>query len=220
MSAEYLYSLDACGVSIAGKPILIPQTFSISAGELVTISGPSGAGKSTLLQLLLGFIPPSVGSLCFKGKDITTLDLRWLRQHVSVVFQEPVLIGETIEDALFEPFGYKHNLSQLPELTAVQDWLERLDIKVGVKAKISSISGGEKQRVALVRAILLEREILILDEITSALDEAHRGLVYQLLNGLAKTVIAVTHDSKWIAQAPRNIVLQPVTGGEEQDGDL
>ena len=216
MEDTSLFKLENCGVSVGTKVILAPQTFSVNNGDFITISGRSGSGKSTLLQLFLGFLQPTIGRAFFKGQSMTGVEVSQLREYVAVVFQEPVLMGEYVSDAIYEPFNYKLNHNIKPERLVIERWFDKFELNVGLETKIDGISGGEKQRIALIRALLMQRSILILDEVTSALDEVHRALVFDIIIKSGMTIISVSHDSMWINNSPKNIVLEvPGSNGEE-----
>ena len=207
MGSSEIYKLDKCCIEIDGKVILAPQDYSICTGDFITFSGRSGAGKSTLIQLLLGFMQPTSGRFFYKGADVCDCSVGALRENVAVVFQEPVLMGKTIQSALLEPFTYKRNRKSKPSRKDISDLLSSLEIKLDLDSNISTLSGGEKQRIALARALLMNSEVLVLDEVTSALDEVQRELVFDVVRGCGSTVIAVSHDPGWIENSPRNITI-------------
>lgn len=209
-----LFSLRNAMVQIETKTILAPLSLDINSGDFLTITGPSGSGKSTLLQVLLGFRPLSKGNVLFQGNALEIKEIQKLRTMTSVVFQEPMLFGETIEDALRAPQQYKQNHSLQISEEKIEDTLHKLEIKHSVDHEIQNLSGGEKQRIALARALIFDRPILVLDEITSALDEANRDLVFKILQEQKRTVICVSHDPKWISLSPSLLKLKK--GGEHE----
>ncbi len=216
MENKSIFGLENCGVSIGNKVILAPQTFSVNDGDFITISGRSGAGKSTLLQLFLGFMQPTTGRIFFRGQSMACIEVNRLREDIAVVFQEPVLMGDHVFDVIYEPFSYKLNHNIRPAKKVVDDWFEKFELNIGLETKIAGISGGEKQRIALIRALLMQRSILILDEVTSALDDVHRALVFDIISKSGMTVISVSHDSVWIDNSPKNIVLEaPQINGDQ-----
>ncbi|MBI9016544.1 MAG: ATP-binding cassette domain-containing protein [Phycisphaerae bacterium] len=204
-----IFSAESCSVITGDKTILAPISFSIGVGDFVAITGPSGSGKSTLLQLLLGFMPTSTGQLLFKGQELTISLLSELRSQTAVVFQEPVLDGQNVYDALIQPFSYKHNHLAKPQAAQLKAEMQAVGLDdIELNQTVTTLSGGEKQRLALVRALLLSRPILILDEISSALDSVNRDRIHKLLAQRKHTVIAVSHDPVWLQRSSSILELQ------------
>jgi ABC-type iron transport system FetAB ATPase subunit len=214
MTASTLFSLDNCSVKSGDKTILAPLSFTVDTGDFVTITGPSGVGKTTLLQLLLGFVPPSTGRVRFRGQPLVPSLLKPLRRETAVVFQEPVLNGQTVRGFLLQPFSYKQNRDMLPSAERIASELAIVGLgQIELEGPVKTLSGGEKQRLALVGALLLDRPVLILDEVTSALDRSYRDRVQETLFEREATVIAVSHNAGWIKHSPR--VLQLRAAGKE-----
>lgn len=212
---ETLFKAENCSVTVEGKTILAPLSISINRGDFLTITGESGTGKSTLLQVILGFREPSAGTITYCGKNIEGKQLEKLRSDVSVVFQEPPLSGETVEEVLLLPFTYKKNRGQRPDKEALEESL----ISVGLATELLTqdptvLSGGEKQRIALARALLLQRPVLVLDEISSALDAQNRDRIFTLLKEHSQTVIVVSHDTEWIAKSTNLLTLKGANNGD------
>jgi putative ABC transport system ATP-binding protein len=203
-----VYSLQGVGVSIGETILLSPVNLQIEQGDFLTIAGPSGSGKSTLLQVLLGFTEPTMGSVFFEGQLVGSKILPYLRSQLAVVFQEPVLAGDTVLSALQEPFTYKANAHLQWNQKSCDVLLEQLGLqRVALNDTVKNLSGGEKQRLALIRALMLGRPILLLDEVTSALDGNYRDIVQNILLERQITVIAVSHDTHWIANSPKVFTL-------------
>ncbi len=204
---DNVFCLAGCSLLLGGKRLFSALNLKIDKGDFITIHGRSGSGKSTLIQLLLGFLQPTEGRVLFRGEEYERKVLAQLRATVAVVFQEPVLLAETVEEAILQPFGFRCNRELYPERSDIRFWLEKLELELTPDTAVATISGGEKQRLALVRALLLKRDILILDEATSALDSAQRELVFKLVAQLSAdkgmTVISVSHDPSWIAASER-----------------
>ncbi len=214
MITSTIFSLDNCSVTSGEKPLLAPLSFTVETGEFVTITGPSGVGKTTLLQLLLGFVPPSTGQMRFRNRPLGPPLLKELRRQTAVVFQEPVVNGHTIRGFLHHPFSYKQNRAALPDPGRIASELAMVGLgQIDLDGPVETLSGGEKQRVALVGALLLDRPVLVLDEVTSALDGSHRDRVQKTLIERGSTVVTVSHDPAWIERSPRVLQLQ-VTGKE------
>lgn len=192
---------------VENKKILEDINFTVDKGERVTIIGPSGSGKSTLLKLVGSLILPTKGEVLYAGKNIYDIKMTEYRQEVSYFFQNALLFGETVEDNLRYPYEIR---SETFNQTKAEEMLENLQLDKSILTKsINSISGGEKQRVALVRNLLYQPKVLLLDEITSSLDAQNRTIVKDHLKRLQSqddiTVLMVTHNEKEIDHADRII---------------
>ncbi|HON92448.1 MAG TPA: ABC transporter ATP-binding protein [Sedimentisphaerales bacterium] len=173
-------ALEAKNVEIRFGDQAVLQGFSLSLepGEKVLLTGPSGCGKSTVLRCFLGFVVPDAGSVSIDGVELTADTVWRLRQHVAYVGQEPDLGTGTAVQAVERPFHYRVNAGLKRNLDRIPELFERFHLGRDLLQKdVSSLSGGEKQRIALVSAILLDRRIFLLDEITSALDKVSKQSV-------------------------------------------
>ena len=186
-------------------------TFSIEKGQTMGVVGESGCGKSTLLRLMLGFETPEKGAIYFDGKDISKLDLRSLRRHMGIVTQN---------GSLFQGDIYSNIVISAPQLTVDDAWeaaeLAGIadDIRAmprGMNTIISEgqggISGGQKQRLMIARAIAPKPKILMFDEATSALDNKTQKQVSEALDGLKCTRIVIAHRLSTIKNCNRILVL-------------
>ena len=172
----------------------------IAKGEIVSIVGPSGAGKTTLLQILGTLDKPNAGSVFVDGIDFSKLGEKQLaafrNKHIGFIFQFHQLLPEftALENvmipALIAGKDSKKSTQKAKEILAYLQLTDRMEHKP------SELSGGEKQRVAIINALLLKRNIFFLDEITSALDKSLKAKVldYFLLNP-AFTVLSISHDN-------------------------
>jgi len=170
--------------------------------------------KSLLLKCILGFICPDSGIIRISGKDLNSKNVWELRKEVGYVPQEPDLGNGSVESALYRPFKYKANKNLIPEQTDVHELFSkfRLD-KDLLKKDISQLSGGEKQRIAIITALLLQRQIYLFDEATSALDDITRGAVVDYLkerNDLS--ILTVTHDHSFLSICSRTYKLNKAKG--------
>lgn len=209
---DTVFDLNDVAFSGNGKPILRSVSLAVHRGEHVVLSGPSGSGKSTLLLLMAGAIPPSSGSVVFRGHPVQPESLATVRRQVAYVTQEPPLETGTVRDALVFPFAFRANRDQAPTDETMGRLLRDLGLPADVLAQdAAQLSGGEKQRVAVARAILLKRDVFLLDEVTSALDEDASARLATLLCAEGHTVVAVSHDTEWRRRCSRHLV---VSGGE------
>lgn len=189
--------LEHVSYSGDGKKILEDVTLSVEQGDFLSVIGPSGSGKSTLLKLCCHLISPTEGKIHVLGKDIFSLDPVELRRKISYCPQTPILFGNTVEDNLWFPCRIRKTaLNRERALTLLAGF--QLD-KEYLARDIQKLSGGEKQRVALVRTLLFEPSVLLLDEPTAALDEENARIVEEAVNGLNRggvTVLWVTHSEE------------------------
>lgn len=176
------------------KIILKDITITINSGDYISVVGPSGSGKSTLLKLCCHLISPTEGAIIYKNKSIMEHNPMELRKNVAYCFQTPYIFGETVMDNISFPFsirGVKVDLKRAEELFL----LFNLD-KEYLKKDVRNLSGGEKQRIALIRTLLFKPEMLLLDEVTSALDFDNALIVENVMKSLNQngtTILWVTH---------------------------
>ncbi len=189
-------------------------TLSISAGDFLAVVGPSGAGKSTLLHLLGGLDSPTEGEVLFKGKNINrqsdkNLSL-WRAQHVGFVFQFYHLIEEltAMENVLLASRIVRRKFS----LNNIRELIQYLGIEHRIHSYPSQLSGGERQKVALARALANDPELILCDEPTGNLDRDSQDKVTQLLEGLnrdkEKTIVLVTHNLDLAKKAKRILFIE------------
>lgn len=201
MAAAVLYRFSEVWKFAGEQPILRGITAEIPAGEVLTIIGPSGSGKSTLASLLNRLADPDRGQLEFLGRDLREWEVTELRRRVGLVFQNPTMLPGTVRDNLeYGPRLWGRSLG--PEIAELLG-------RVGLSAtfldrRAADLSGGEKGRVALARTLANRPEVLLLDEITSALDPETAREVEELILALRRelglTCVWVTHD---LGQAER-----------------
>ena len=191
------------------KTALCDVSLAIPAGQFWIVSGPSGSGKTTLLGLLAGMIAPTAGEVRLGGKPITHLrdHHRALarRRLVGMVFQEFALVaGMTLEENVFLPLVPEGGPGPR-ERQRTRALLERFGLAALAETRVERLSAGERQRGALIRALVVDAPILMLDEPTAALDTANVGIMLELLFSLraeGRTIVATTHDRR-LAEEPR-----------------
>jgi len=190
-----LLELQNVSYQSENKYILKELSLKIKEGDYISIIGPSGSGKSTLLKLCGHLLSPTEGEIIFKGKSFLRYNPLILRRTIGYCAQTPYLFGDTVEDNLLFPYIIR---KQKVNLTRVQKLFISFNLDFEfVNKNVQSLSGGEKQRIALIRTLLFMPEILLLDEVSSALDVTNTLLVenaIKALNEEGTTVLWVTHN--------------------------
>lgn len=205
-----------------GAPSLSNVTFEVAAGEAVGIAGPSGAGKSTVVQLLLRLREPTSGQVLVNGVDVRGFQRPEWQEHVAYVPQTPQLIWGTVAENIkfFRPSltqdEIEHAARQANIHEDVMSWPLGYDTVVGQRA--AAVSGGQRQRLCLARALAGRPDVLILDEATSALDVRSESLIHESLQRLKGevTLFTVSHRVSTLALCDRVMV---VVGGHLQAMD-
>lgn len=190
-----LLRFEAVSLEVHGHQILRDISFSVDAGESITMIGPSGSGKSTILKLASSLISPTGGTISFHGKPIESYVPTEYRQRVAYCFQQPYLFGQTVWGNLAFPFTMR---GRAVDETRIKDLFDlfHMDLQLLEKSN-TELSGGEMQRICLIRSLLFAPEVLLLDEVTSALDTENTEWVEQGLMQLHKeglTLLQVTHN--------------------------
>jgi energy-coupling factor transport system ATP-binding protein len=191
------------------RAALTDLTFEVRGGEYVGVVGPNGGGKSTLLRLLNGLLRADSGSVHIRGLDPAT-EPYLVRKRVGMLFQNPEngLVAPFVEDDV--AFGLENLGVERPEMRdRVRAAIRAVGLEGYERREPHTLSGGEKQRVALAGLLALDPEVLLLDEPTSMLDAAGRREVLQRLEGLRgqRTVVHVTHHLEELLDADRILVL-------------
>ena len=212
---EHSIELDHVSFSYAEQPVLRDVSLSIPKGSMVAVVGETGSGKSTIANLIARFYDPDQGSVKIDGVDLRDYSADSLHRMIGVVTQDPVLFNDTIAAniAYGKPEATREEIEAAAKLANAHEFIvngnhaEGYDTEVGEKG--FKLSGGEKQRIAIARAILCNPPILILDEATSALDTVTEKLVQEALNRVMKsrTVFAIAHRLSTIRDADRIIVM-------------
>jgi ATP-binding cassette, subfamily B, bacterial len=204
-----------------GQMVLSKIYLAIRPGERVAIVGATGAGKSTLVSLVPRLYDPSAGAVCIDGEDIRNYLVQSLREQISLVLQDSLLFSGTIrENIAFGRRGASEQEIVAAAVTANADeFIQRLpdgyDCLVAERG--STLSGGEKQRIAIARAVLRDAPILILDEPTSSLDAASERLVINALESavVGRTTLIIAHRLSTVRLADRVVVLDQGRIAEE-----
>lgn len=190
-------------------PVLTDVNFTIEEGSFVAVTGPSGAGKSTLISLLLGLQVPTRGHILANGNDIKTISHSWWNRQVAYVPQQPRLSTTTIREAIRFNRSWitdeqVERAAQLAHIaTEIESLEDRYETPVGQLG--SAVSGGQRQRLSIARALAGDPQMLVLDEPTSALDSRSESLIGETLDFLAGrlTLVVIAHRHATVEKATR-----------------
>ncbi|NWX86793.1 MDR1 protein, partial [Nothoprocta pentlandii] len=206
--------------------ILKGLNLKVQTGKTIALVGASGCGKSTSIQLLQRFYDPNQGEVTLDGRDIRTLNIKWLRENIGIVSQEPVLFATTIAENI------RHGREDISDAEIEQaakeanafDFISRLPDKFNtmVGERGAQLSGGQKQRIAIARALARNPKILLLDEATSALDTQSESIVQAALDKArnGRTTIVIAHrlstirTADTIAALEKGVVVEQGTHSE------
>jgi iron complex transport system ATP-binding protein len=193
-------------------PIIQGLSLSIRQGDFVAILGPNGAGKSTLVKLLSGALAPTAGAISLETRHISSIPRKEIAAQISVMPQEATVSFSftALEVVLLGRYPHQDGFSFASprDIEIAKRSLEEVDAMHLSARQVSSLSGGEKQRVFLAKALAQEPRILLLDEPTAHLDLAHQALALRAASSRAKgAVIAVLHDCNIAALYASRIVL-------------
>ncbi|CAN6843840.1 unnamed protein product [Brassica oleracea] len=194
--------------------ILNDFTLSVPAGKTIAMVGSSGSGKSTVVSLIERFYDPASGQVLLDGRDLKTLKLKWLRQQIGLVSQEPALFATSIRENILlgRPDADQVEIEEAARVANAHSFIIKLpdgfDTQVGERGL--QLSGGQKQRIAIARAMLKNPAILLLDEATSALDSESEKLVQEALDRfmIGRTTLIIAHRLSTIRKADLVAVLQ------------
>lgn len=193
--------------------VLDAVSFTVPAGQRLALVGPSGAGKSTVLQVLARFYDVDSGAVRVGGVDVRAMDPEELMSHIAIVFQDAYLFDGTIAEnvRLGRPGATDAEFAAAASAARLDEVVERLPggwaTTVGEGGAL--LSGGERQRVSIARALLADAPIVLLDEVTSALDPINEAAVHDGIERLmaGRTVVMVAHRLRTVRRADRIVVL-------------
>lgn len=206
--------IDRLSSAYGDQVILRDVTLSVDKGEVLSLIGPSGSGKSTLLRVLVGLTAPTGGEVRVAGERVdygSRQSLKALRSRAAIVFQQYNLFQNmsVMRNVTIAPIKIKKEARDM-----VEDRAARLLARVGLADKMDAypdeLSGGQQQRVAIARALALNPEILLLDEVTSALDPERVGEVLdtiRTLTGEGITMVIVSHEMGFVREVSTRVAM-------------
>ena len=211
-----MHHLEITGLSSAyGKTdVLKDVSLSVDKGEVVSLIGPSGSGKSTLLRVLIGLTPPTGGGVKIAGDTIDygrRKHLKTLRDKMSIVFQQYNLFQNmsVMRNVTIAPMKVKRRPAEEVNATAIR-LLEKVGMSDKHDAYPDELSGGQQQRVAIARALATKPEILLLDEVTSALDPERVNEVLDTIRALTDegiTMMIVSHEMAFVREVSTRVAM-------------
>lgn len=187
-------------IRFKGVPLLRNLTFTVGASDKILFYGKSGIGKTTIFRLLLGFEEVQEGMIYFNDHPLDAKTGWDIRQKIAYVSQDPDIGSGNVGNMLERIFSFKTNQHIGLQKSKLQELMDFLRLPTSVlDDEYETLSGGEKQRIAILTALLLERDIFLLDEITSSLDAELKHKIIELFMQNKKwTVLAVSHDTDWL----------------------
>lgn len=214
-TAETLLSFESVGVSFGRTVIHRDISFSVNAGEVVILLGPSGTGKTVLLKLLIGLLRPTTGVVRIEGKDLSQLnhdDMRLMRKEVGMLFQGAALFDSlsVFENIAFPLREYGERDESVIQ-SIVAEKLGLVGLSGFAERLPAQLSGGQRKRVGLARALAISPRVILFDEPTTGLDPSSRNrideLIIRLRDELGITSIVVTHDMESARRISDRVIL-------------
>ncbi|MEY8292138.1 ATP-binding cassette domain-containing protein [Carnobacteriaceae bacterium 52-44] len=211
-----IMSLEQVSFNVNQQQILKDISFSVQVGDIITITGPSGGGKSTLLKIMGHLLSPTSGIIQYNGKDINEYEPTEYRKEVSYFFQNAVLFDETVRDNLAFPADIREDTFNEDQAIRGLETVQLSDTYLD--KPIKELSGGEKQRVALIRNLMYPPKVLLMDEVTSSLDAENREIVLSFIRQLNEeenvTILWITHNQEEIEAS--NKIIRLINGEMEE----
>lgn len=188
-------------IAFNGKAVISGFNLEVKNGGHVVLTGPSGSGKSSLLKTVTGIVTPSKGTIKCDGKVLSEDTITEFRKKICYISQKISFDPqETVDEFMMFPFTFKANKELKPQNREVEDITKVFSLNYDeIKSKLmSELSGGQTQRLAIARGLLLKRDIYLLDEATTGLDKNNRAALIEYFKKSGVTILSVSHDPEWI----------------------
>ena len=193
--------------------VLKDVSFDVEAGKYISIIGHNGSGKSTIAKLLIGLLPSKEDTIKVFGQSITRKNIREVRSHIGIVFQNPdnQFIGSTVRDDI--AFGLENRQVKHEDMNPIiNEFAEKVNMSEFLDKEPENLSGGQKQRVAIAGILAMKPDIIIFDEATSMLDPKGKREIHETIENMRKenpnlTLISITHDLEEAFSSDQLIVL-------------
>lgn len=176
----------------------------LKSGEKAVIIGESGTGKTTLFRSIIGMHVPENGKILVDSLKVNRANIKEIRDKICYLQQETkALTDQTVKDFLYFPFSFKNNHALTPDENTILDYFKQFNLNEKLLGFLmSKLSGGEKQRMAIIRGLLLKRKLILADEISTALDpDTKEAVLNRIFGDNELTVLAVSHDQAVIKRA-------------------
>jgi len=193
-----ILKIDNLTIKIDRKLILKNINLEVYKGDFLGIVGESGSGKTTLAKACLGLINPTMGKILFYNKEITKLN-KYEKRKIGVIFQDPFSSFNPVKNIFSSLFAVLYYVCNIKDVNKAKELIKDLFIKFELNFDLIyrfpyEVSGGQLQRIAIIRTLLLNPEIIVADEPTSALDANTKLAIIKILSNLPTTFIYITHD--------------------------
>jgi len=203
-----ILKIENLNLEIGTVKILKDISFTVQKKEIIALLGPSGSGKSSLLKSINMLNTPSCWQIKYHNNDIQEISPMALRKKIGYVLQKPTLFGNDVMENLKYPCELHQKVF---DINLVEFYLKKVNLKPDIlEKKPNELSGGEQQRISLVRTLLLEPEIILLDEVTSALDEDNTLLIEELIKyeneNNELTVIFISHNNEQAKRLAQKVI--------------
>ncbi len=202
-----MIKLKNISLKFGDKELFTNYSLHISQGDKILLNGPSGKGKSTLLKIIMGFVKADTGQVFINDKELTAQNVKEIRQKIAYLPQEITIPKMKVEDFIKGVLAYQSNQNIIYDKDKVSRMLGQLRLPSDTLSQMtSSLSGGERQRIGILIMQLLDREIFLLDEITSALNSELKDFIADYFMKMKQTIIVVSHDEIWQRRGLKKVV--------------
>lgn len=172
--------------------------YKIEKNDKILLNGKSGTGKTSLFKIICGFIIPNSGDIIFNDEKVSYKNINNIREKIGYISQDVDLSNDIISNILYEIYSYRGNKNLVYDEIKIKKLLKEFLLEEDTLNKnVRDLSGGERQRLGIIISILLDREIYLLDEITSGLDETLKFKIIDYFLNSDKTILAISHDTHW-----------------------
>lgn len=193
-----MIELKSIKLTIKDKEIFNGFSFFVNATETVRLCAPSGRGKTTLFRMIMGFLQPDSGTITIDGQVLSPTTIHAIRRRICYIGQDVSFPGIKAGEMFSEAAAFAVNQNKDFSRQRIEALLAQFSLPVNIREKnLDTVSGGERQRLAFVLCLLMDRDIWLLDEITTGLDEDRKREVIDCIVGSGKTAIVISHDDVW-----------------------
>ena len=193
-----MIELSGIDLKLAGQTLFTDFAMRVARGETAVLFAPSGKGKTSLLHIMMGFLQPDSGTVRIGGETLDRDTVGAIRRRICYIGQDAMLPDGRVDEVLDEIARYSANKQCDFSDERIGAVLEAVLLPGDVREKhVEALSGGERRRLAFALCVLMDRDIWLLDEITTGLDEERKRAVMAQITGSGKTVMVISHDEAW-----------------------